>query len=76
MHAVSRELPVLEVALSGHLRGAVRWWLTAYAGGTRVDLAQEVSVHGPAALAPRGLARWNHRRMLADGRAGLAELLG
>lgn len=74
MHAVSRELPVLEVALDGHLRGWVRWRLTAERGGTGLDLSQQVSVHGPLAPAAallRPLARWNHRRMMAGGLAGL-----
>ncbi|GAB7006061.1 SRPBCC family protein [Nocardioides sp. AN3] len=74
MHAVSRELPVLEVALAGHLRGWVRWRLAASDGGTSLDLAQEVTVHGvlaPFAGALSPLARWNHRRMMASGLAGL-----
>jgi hypothetical protein len=74
MHAVSDELPVLEVALSGDLRGSVRWELTAVDGGTRLDLHQRVDVHGalaPFAAVLRPLARWNHRRMMAGGRAGL-----
>ncbi|MFI2706733.1 SRPBCC family protein, partial [Nocardioides sp. CER28] len=74
LHAVSRELPVLEVAVAGHLSGWVRWRLAAERGGTGLHLAQQVTVHGP--LAPlaaglRPLARWNHRRMLAGGLAGL-----
>lgn len=74
VHAVGRELPVLEVELAGHLRGRVRWRLDPEDGGTRLDLAQRVSVHGPvaplAALA-RPLASWNHGRMMAGGLAGL-----
>jgi polyketide cyclase/dehydrase/lipid transport protein len=74
MHAVSRELPVLEVALSGHLQGRVRWRLSRESGGTGLDLRQQVSIHGPVAplatvLGP--VARWNHRRMMAGGHAGL-----
>src|SRR6478672_13427225 len=78
MHAVSRELPVLEVGLSGHLRGSVRWRLSEQTGGTGLDIAQEVTVHGPVApfaavLSP--LARWNHGRMMAGGLAGLRRRL-
>jgi uncharacterized protein YndB with AHSA1/START domain len=74
LHAVSRELPVLEVAVEGHLRGSVRWRLTPRDGGTHLDLDQEVTVHGP--IAPfarvlRPLARWNHGRMMAGGLRGL-----
>ena len=74
MHAVSRDLPVLEVALAGHLDGWVRWRLTARDGGTAMRLEQRVTVRGPVApLAAvlRPLARWNHHRMMAGGRAGL-----
>jgi hypothetical protein len=74
LHAVSRELPLLEVALGGHLRGSVRWRLTEEGGGTAVDLRQRVSVHGPLAplaAAARPLARWNHGRMMTGGLRGL-----
>jgi hypothetical protein len=74
LHAVSRELPVLEVALAGHLSGWVRWRLSPRDGGTRLDLSQQVEVHGPLAplaTALRPLARWNHGRMMAGGLAGL-----
>jgi hypothetical protein len=79
MHAVSRDLPVLEVELAGHLSGWVRWRLAPEGGGTRLDLAQEVSVHGglaPLAAALSPVARWNHRRMMAGGYAGLRARLG
>jgi uncharacterized protein YndB with AHSA1/START domain len=74
MHAVSRHLPTLEVSLDGDLRGWVRWRLSPEAGGTRLDLAQEVTVQGPLAPAAallRPVARWNHRRMMAGGLRGL-----
>ena len=74
LHAVSRELPSLEVALDGHLRGWVRWRLTPERDGTGLELAQQVSVHGPIAPAAtllRPLARWNHGRMMAGGLRGL-----
>jgi len=78
MHAVSRELPLLEVELAGHLRGWVRWRLAPVDGGTRLDLTQEVTVHGPVApfaAVLRPLASWNHRRMMAGGLAGLRRRL-
>jgi hypothetical protein len=78
LHAVSRKLPVLEVELSGHLSGWVRWRLAEERGGTGLQLSQQVTVHGPMApvatiLGP--LARWNHRRMMAGGLAGLRRRL-
>lgn len=79
MHAVSRELPVLEVALAGHLSGTVRWRLADESGGTGLELRQQVSVHGaiaPLAAVLRPVAVWNHRRMMAGGRAGLRRRLG
>jgi hypothetical protein len=78
LHAVSRELPVLEVALSGHLSGCVRWRLGEERGGTGLQLSQRVTVHGPMAPAATllgPLARWNHRRMMAGGLAGLRHRL-
>jgi hypothetical protein len=78
LHAVSRELPLLEVAVGGHLRGSVRWRLTEERGGTGLDLSQQVSVHGPVAplaAVARPLARWNHRRMMTGGLGGLRDRL-
>jgi hypothetical protein len=74
LHAVSRELPVLEVAVGGHLEGSVRWGLAPHQGGTSLELDQRVRVCGPlaplaAVMSP--LARWNHGRMMAGGLAGL-----
>ena len=78
LHAVNRDLPVLQVELSGHLQGSVRWGLTPERGGTALHLAQEVTIHGPVAplaTAVRPLASWNHRRMMAGGLAGLRRRL-
>ena len=50
LDAVSREAPVLEVAVSGDLDGWVRWTLTPVDGGTRTDFAQEVAVNGALAV--------------------------
>ena len=74
LHAVSRDLPTVEVAVDGHLRGWVRWTLTPVPAGTAMLLEQEVTVPGPVgALAgvARPLLRWNHARMMDGGRAGL-----
>lgn len=74
LHAVSRALPVLEVAVAGDLEGSVRWTLHPTADGTRVETDQDVDVVGPLAwVSPfaRPLLRWNHARMMAGCRAGL-----
>ncbi|KAA1428010.1 polyketide cyclase [Nocardioides antri] len=74
LDAVSREAPVLEVAVRGDLDGWVRWTLSPAAGGTRTDFAQEVVVTGALAVASR-LARpllsWNHHRMMRGCERGL-----
>jgi hypothetical protein len=78
LDAVSREAPVLEVAVSGDLDGWVRWTLSEVEGGTRMDYHQEVAVRGLLAAASyvaRPLMRWNHERMLAGARDGLARRL-
>ena len=79
LDAVSREAPVLEVAVGGDLEGWVRWTLTPVEGGTRTDFAQEVAVGGALALASyvaRPLLGWNHRRMLQGCEQGLRARLG
>lgn len=78
LDAVSREAPVLEVAVSGDLDGWVRWTLSEVDGGTRTDFEQEVVVTGALALASyaaRPLLVWNHHQMLAGARAGIARQL-
>jgi hypothetical protein len=78
LHAVSRELPAVEVAVDGHLRGWVRWTLTSAPEGTTMLLEQEVTLQGPLAplaVLARPLLRWNHARMMAGGRAGLIRRL-
>ena len=47
VHAVGRELPVLEVELAGHLRGRVRWRLDPEDGGTRRHCARCGADHFP-----------------------------
>ncbi|WP_121258273.1 SRPBCC family protein [Nocardioides ferulae] len=74
LHAVSRDLPTLEVEVGGDLRGTVSWTLTSEGGGTRMDFAQEVEVRGPLAAASylaRPLLAWNHHRMMAGCADGL-----
>jgi hypothetical protein len=74
LDAVSREAPVLEVAVSGDLEGWVRWTLAPTEGGTRTDFAQEVAVTGALALSSyvaRPLLRWNHHRMMRGCESGL-----
>ena len=74
LDAVSRETPVLEVAVSGDLDGWVRWTLAPDGDGTRTEFAQEVAVSGALAAASyvaRPLLRWNHHRMMRGCEAGL-----
>jgi hypothetical protein len=75
LHAVSREAPLLEVAVSGDLDGWVRWHLSPAPEGTRTDFTQEVGVRGALALASyaaRPLLTWNHHRMMEACQRGLA----
>ena len=75
--AASRTPPVLEVSIGGDLTGFARFTLSGTdAGGTRLDFRQEVSAHGALALASyvaRPLLAWNHERMMAGCRDGLAQ---
>lgn len=76
LHAVSRSVSRLEVAVSGDLSGSVRFSLDEVAGGTRLELDQEVRVGGVLGVASSVLSpvlRWNHHRMMAGCVAGLAE---
>ena len=78
LHAVCRELPTIEVAVGGQLEGWVRWTLLPHAAGTELVWEQQVSVAGwlaPIASLARPLLRWNHARMMAGGRTGLARWL-
>ena len=75
LDAVSREAPVLEVAVTGDLDGWVRWTLTAEGGDrTRTDFTQTVAVDGTLAVASyvaRPLLSWNHHRMMRGCEDGL-----
>ncbi|TNM40496.1 polyketide cyclase [Nocardioides albidus] len=78
LDAVSRTPPVIEVAIGGDLEGYARFTLTTEGVGTRLDFAQVVGVRGLLALASYGgrwLLEWNHRRMMAGCRDGLAALV-
>jgi len=78
LDAVSREAPVLEVAVSGDLDGWVRWTLSPVDGGTRTDFAQEVVVTGALAASSyvaRPLLTWNHHRMMRGCEHGLRDRL-
>jgi hypothetical protein len=75
LDAVCRTPPVVEVAIGGDLDGFARFTLTTDGARTRLDFAQEVTVGGLLALASYGGRRllvWNHRRMMAGCREGLA----
>lgn len=78
LHAVSRELPVLEVAVRGDLDGTVRFRLDPEAGGTRLRLEQEVRVTGLLGLLSplaRPVLSWNHDRMMRGCVEGLRRRL-
>lgn len=77
LHAVSRELPTLEVGLGGDLDGFARWTLTPTPGGSRMVFEQEVVVGGllgVASVALRPVLSWNHRKMMLGCRRGLVAL--
>lgn len=78
LDAVTRLPPVVEVRLSGDLEGYARFALAATTGGTRLDFQQEVVVSGVLG-ALSGIAHpvmtWNHDRMMAGCRRGLAARL-
>ncbi|HYG94250.1 MAG TPA: SRPBCC family protein [Nocardioides sp.] len=74
LDAVSRDLPTVEVAVSGDLDGTVRWTMVPEGGGTRMDFEQEVRVRGVLAAASyvaRPLLAWNHHRMMDGCERGL-----
>ena len=79
LHSVSRDAPVLEVAITGDLEGAARWHLTPVGSGTRLDFLQEAAVRGRllglASYVARPALAWNHARMMAGCLAGLREQL-
>ncbi|MQW75917.1 polyketide cyclase [Nocardioides sp. dk4132] len=78
LHAVTRELPVLEVEVSGDLAGSVRFTVTEEGTGARLDFAQDVVVVGALAVASRvarPLLTWNHEQMMRGCRPGLAQRL-
>ncbi len=78
LHAVTRELPVLEVEVTGDLAGTVRFRVTPEDGGTRLDFEQEVEIAGLLGLASsvaRPVLAWNHDRMMRGCRDGMRAAL-
>ncbi|WP_182377417.1 SRPBCC family protein [Nocardioides sp. WS12] len=78
LDAVTRTAPVVEVRISGDLDGFARFTLSATGTGTRLDFRQEVTVTGALGLASgvaRPLLTWNHERMMAGCREGMARQL-
>lgn len=78
LHAVSRSPGRLEVAVSGDLSGSVCFSLSPVAGGTRLELSQEVRVGGFLGAVSHlagPLMRWNHDRMMAGCVEGLTAVL-
>jgi carbon monoxide dehydrogenase subunit G len=78
LHAVDRSPGMLEVDVSGHLEGSVRFDLVPVADGTRLDFAQEVRVPGwlgAASYVGRPVLRWNHDRMMRGCVQGLRSRL-
>ena len=76
--AVNRSVGVLEVGVSGDLRGSVRFDLAPVLGGTRLEFAQVVSVPGwlgAASYVAGPVLRWNHDRMMRGCRRGLSARL-
>lgn len=79
LHAVSRDLPTLEVGLSGDLDGFARWTLTPAPDGSRMVFEQEVVVRGLlglASIALRPVLTWNHRQMMLGCQQGLVAVAG
>ncbi|MFJ9390292.1 SRPBCC family protein [Nocardioides sp. NPDC101246] len=75
LHAVSRDLPTLEVGLGGDLDGFARWTLIPTSSGSRTVFEQEVVVGGLlglASVALRPVLTWNHRQMMRGCRRGLS----
>lgn len=78
LHAVTRELPVLEVEVTGDLTGTVRFRVTPEAGGTRLEFEQQVGTAGLLGLASsvaRPVLAWNHDRMMRGCRDGMRAAL-
>jgi hypothetical protein len=70
---------VLESRVTGDLDGWVRWRVEPEGEGSQVHFEQEVAVRGAllglASYVARPALRWNHERMLAGARSGLARRL-
>lgn len=79
LHAERRDPDLLETSITGDLEGWVRWRLASEGDGCRLVFEQEVVVTDHvlacASYFARPLLRWNHARMMAGARAGLASRL-
>lgn len=78
LHAVSRELPRIEVEIDGDLVGRAAWTVMPEGEGSRMQFEQEVELVRMPSVAialGRPVMAWNHRRMMAGCRAGLERRL-
>ncbi len=79
LHAVHRLPWLLETSIDGDLVGTVRWTLAEHSDGTSLGFEQDVTVAARAlavaSYVGRPLLRWNHARMMAGCRSGLADRL-
>jgi hypothetical protein len=75
LHAVHREVDLLETAIGGDLVGHARYRIAAHGTGTRLRFEQEVDVAGRVLGLASRLARpvlvWNHDRMMRSCLSGL-----
>ena len=80
LHAESREIEELRVAIDGPIRGYASWRITPSDGGTRLDFEQRVRAVAPsfvvASYLIRPLLRWNHQRMMRGAEQGLVARFG
>ena len=85
LHAESRALDDLRVAIDGPIRGTARWRLEEVPekeddGGTRLVFEQRVRAVAPSFVVASYLLKpllvWNHQRMMAGAERGLAEKFG
>ena len=79
LHAESRDVGLLRVAIDGPISGYAAWRLTPVATGTRLDFEQRVravrSLFRAASYVARPLLRANHAWMMRGAREGLATCL-
>ena len=76
LHAVSRDLPTVEVEVSGDLIGSVAWTLVPERDGTAMHFEQRVTTDGAlglAAMVGGPILRWNHNAMMQGCLTGLRQ---